>query len=226
MSQDLLDITPARARLDGQRFFLTYSQVPEDFDGSVLLVDLDLLNPTWVEAIAEQHQDGGTHWHAVVVFPRRFQRNMSAFDSQGVHPNIQSIRNGTTDLFRCRHYIRKGDKETHGPSHEDNPCDYTAEPIYIGRVPPYSIPVTRLTWGEILTRSQDVENFLANVKEHYPRDFVLRHDAVLSYAQTYYSRPDHWVPEFTQDQFFVPDELNEWVADVLHAVSRIHSHES
>lgn len=221
--QTLLDITPARARIDGRRFFLTYSQVGDDFDESVLLVDLHLLGAHWIEAAEEFHQDDGRHYHAVVVFLRRFCRHMRAFDSQGKHPNIQSIKNGNIDLFNRRHYLRKGPnrpkEDCHTPeAHADGPCDYTAEPIHIGDVPPYVIPQPRKTYEEILESVDTQDAFLAEIKRSHARDFVLRHDAVLSYAQTYYNRPQTFVSRYEEADFFVPEPLNDWVQDVLREV--------
>jgi hypothetical protein len=41
------------------------------------------------KAVEEHHQDGGRHWHAIVVFDVPYRgRDERAFDVDGIHPNI------------------------------------------------------------------------------------------------------------------------------------------
>lgn len=215
------DVVPARPRLNGQRYLLTYSQCGEPFNVNVVSISdvlQDIPNFHWCEIAREYHDDGEPHYHVVVVFRSRLQRNMSAFDVHGKHPNIQPIRNGRLDLVRARHYIRKGWEESHPIEHENGPCTYTAEPEPFGTVPRYTIPQQRLSWGEILDGATDVEQFLRGIREHYPRDYVLRFDQVLSFAQTHFARPYDYVPARQEEEFRVPDELDDWVQSVLRQV--------
>lgn len=216
---DQADIVPALPRLNGQRFLLTYSQTTAALDRQLEHFLADLPNFHWCEIAEERHQDGNPHIHVVIVFRKRFQRNMQAFDCEGHHPNIKPIRNGGLDLFRARHYIRKGDSPSHSAENHEEACNYTYEPHPVGAVPRYAVPQPRLTWGELLDGANDVDDFLRGVRQHYPRDYVLRFDQVLTFAQQHFSRPYDYVPARQAEEFRVPDELDEWVESVLRQVS-------
>lgn len=215
------DIVPALPRLNGQRFLVTWAHCDNEEINIVSLAWflIDLPNFHWAEVSRELHEDGTPHYHAVVVFRKRFQRNMRAFDFKGKHPNIRSIRNGGLDLLRARHYIRKGDAEHHSAEDHTGPCTYTYEPETVGAVPRYTAPQQRLTWGEILDGATTVDEFLIGIRTHYPREYILRFDQVLTFAQTHFSRPFDYVPARQQEEFRVPDELDEWVESVLRQVS-------
>lgn len=221
---DTADVTPAQPRLNGQRFLVTWSHCD---DPEINIVSLawflnELNHFHWAEVAREIHQDGTPHYHAVVVFRRRFQRNMRAFDFKGKHPNIRAIRNGGLDLLRARHYIRKGEAEHHPAEDHTGPCSYTYEPEPVGAVPRYNAPQQRLTWGEILDGATTIDDFLVGIRTHYPREYILRFDQVLTFAQTHFSRPYDYVPARQPEDFRVPDELDDWVESVLRQVRPRH----
>jgi len=214
--------------LDAQRYFLTYSQAANILPESVAdqLYQLSP-TPTFVEVGTEHHRDGGIHYHAVVVFPRRIQRGTDFFDilryPDGLcHPNILAIRNGRKDLYNRRHYIRKGDRldaDTHKPkSHADRACDYDHEPLLRGSAPPYVEETRSIGWGGILELAQTEDEFYSLVQTHHPSDWVLRHSAVESFAKKFY----HRVPPFAPgDSMGVADsipEIDQWVLDVKNKV--------
>lgn len=220
------DVTPARARLNGQRFLLTYSQVGDNAAFNIIslgdfLYSIEAFH--WAEIAEEVHADGEPHMHCVVVFRRRLQKHMGAFDFLGKHPNIKPIRNGGLDLFRARHYIRKGVNEPHSPTDHEEACCYTYEPYSFGTVPRYLVPQPRLSWGEILDGATDLEDFLRGIRQHYPRDYILRFENVLTFGQQHFSRPYDYVPQRQPEEFRVPDELDEWVESVLRQVRRTRS---
>lgn len=223
---DTADVVPARPRLDGQRFLLTYSQVGENHEVNTVSIGnylSDLPHFHWCEIAREYHQDGNPHYHVVLVFRRRFQRHMGAFDVHGRHPNVKAIRNGGLDLFRARHYIRKGDNAPHSAENHEEACNYTYEPDPVGTVPRYTVPQPRLSWGEILDGASNVDDFLRGIRQHYPRDYVLRFENVLTFAQQHFSRPYDYIPARQPEEFRVPDELDEWVESVLRQVRRTRS---
>lgn len=218
---EVVDVIPARPRLDAQRFFLTYPACGDNPEiNTVSLGNFfhELPNFHWAEISREWHRNDEPHYHCVVVFRSRVQRHMGYFDFRGKHPNIRVIRNARLDLFRCRHYIRKGQEEEHSATHENGPCTYSFEPEPVGAVPTYVIPGQRLSWGEILDGAIDIDTFLHGIRTHYPRDYVLRYDQVLSFAQTHFNRPYDYVPAFETEAFRVPDELDDWVTNVLRQV--------
>jgi len=209
-------------RLNGIRYFLTYSQVnDENLDLDHLADALLLTGPHWLEAAEEHHQDGGRHFHVVIVYKTRRQQAVSTyFNVAGFHPNIKAIRNGGKDLYHRRHYIRKEEKGTHDPSHKDEDCDYAGIPTVRGDVPPYSSTDApeRDDWGAIVEQSGSRAEFLDRVRSAFPKDFVLKYDAIEHYAQRFYNTPSEFVPKYTRDSFTVPAELDEWVANTFAEV--------
>jgi len=209
------------SRLNGQRWFLTYAQVNDElFDADILADALFLLSPEWLEVAHEQHQDGGSHYHVVIVFASRRQKPMSWFDVLGHHPNIKSIKNGGRDLFYRRHYIRKGEKGTHDTSHKDEPCDYDAITYFRGTPPPYSSTdaAERLSYGDILDTANSAKHFLQLVRQHRPSDFVLKNDAIEGFAVKYFANPQEYTPLYPADSYIVPAPVDAWVAEVFGEV--------
>lgn len=206
-------------RFNAQRFFLTYSQC-----GLLSRNDLaDYLyeehSPLWLELAREEHQDGGQHIHCVIVFESRFQKNMSCFDYEGFHPNVAVIKHGHADLYRCRHYIRKGEQEAHDPRHKGTVCSYTEEPVHRGEVPEYLEKAERYGWGDILESARDADEFKQLVRKHKPADYVLRNDAIEQFAAHHFSAPQTYTPTFEKDTFVVPAQVDQWLAEVFGEVS-------
>jgi len=109
----------ARFRVYAKNFSLTYSNIQQqeaEFSKEDLHEHLcQLRGVTWAEVSKELHQDGNTHFHALVVFNTRTNiRDVAFFDYQGVHPNIQGCRN----LQAWRNYIRKDGDFCGGPDDE------------------------------------------------------------------------------------------------------------
>lgn len=79
-------------KFDSQTCFLTYPQCSltwQDIaDHLKTLADID-----WARICYEEHATGEPHRHVVCKWTKRVQtRNKRAFDIQGKHPNIQSVR--------------------------------------------------------------------------------------------------------------------------------------
>lgn len=212
------------ARLNGLRYFLTFAQVNDaDINADAIADALYTLGPTWLEAAQEDHQDGGTHYHVVIVFATRRQQTLETyFNVLGRHPNVKPIRNGGKDLYYRRHYIRKEDKGTHDTSHRDGPCDYEGIPVCRGDIPPYDTEAATARsddWGSIVEQSGSRDEFLDRVRSAFPKDFVLKYDAIEHYAQRFYSAPAQFVPKYAREEFTVPPEMDEWVTGVFSEVS-------
>ena len=216
-------------RLNGIRYFLTYSQLNDELiDADAVADALFLLNPSWLEVCREFHQDDGIHYHAVIVFRTRRQQQVATYFNilpsgdrpGGYHPNVKPIKNANKDLYYRRHYIRKEDKAAHDTSHKDGECDYTGIPTVRGDAPPYSDIDTaeRDDWGAIIEESADRSEFLERVRKSYPKDFVLKHDAILGYAASYYAQPQDYIPDYPRESYTVPPAMDAWIDEVLGEV--------
>lgn len=211
-------------RFNAQRYFLTYSQA-NDVGIDELADFISSLAPCWLEIVQEQHQDDGIHYHVVVVFDNRFRQNLDAFDFQGHHPNFLVIKNGTVDLTNRRHYIRKGarpkEDEHTVKSHKQKACDYIIEPDTRGNVPPYAAEAGRLDWGRILDSATNKEEFLDLVRFNQPQEWVLRHDAIVKFAETQYKPAKEPEPVYPAESWHIPAVLDEWVQEVFTEVSAL-----
>lgn len=105
--------------VNAKTFFITYPQA-DNIPGKEELLDL-LVNKREGVLFAcvakELHEDGGTHYHAVISYRRRYHcRNERFFDYFGCHPNIQAARS----FDAVRKYIEKdGDYVTFGELPEE-----------------------------------------------------------------------------------------------------------
>lgn len=172
-------------RINAKNYFLTYPQCSHTKE--YLLEFLLGLEPQPVYALisSELHEDGSPHLHSFVSYEKKRDiRCQTYFDLSGNHPNIQAARNPKATID----YIKKdGDFIEHGI------C-----PITIKR-----------SWKECLT-ADSKDKFFDVVKEISPRDFVLHHDKLISYANFKYARTDTYTPEFPSSSFCIPENLQHW----------------
>lgn len=224
---------PAPFNINGRRFFLTYSQAANILPESVADQLYALTpTPTFVEVGTEHHRDGGIHYHAVVVFDRRVQRNgdffwLRRFPDGTCKPRVLAIRNAGKDLYNRRHYIRKGDRlddATHKPkSHATVPCDYDHEPLLRGTAPTYAEPLGSVGWAGILNMASTEDEFYRLVEEHQPADWVLRHNAVVSFGKNKF----HRVPDFQARDPVGPEDaipqIDDWILEVQNKVRHFGS---
>lgn len=218
---------PRAKRLDAQRWFLTYSQA-DHIDIDDLADFVHNLAPGWLEIVQEHHQLDGIHYHIVVCYDERFQGPTTVFDFDGHHPNWKVIRNATTDLINRRHYIRKGlrpEEEQHTiKDHKTKACDYIIEPDTRGTVPPYVTTTGRLDWGSILREATDKDTFLSLVRINQPKEWVLRNDQILKYAERTYKPAVAAEKVYPVESWSIPPELDQWVKEVFTEVSFCESH--
>lgn len=224
---------PAPFNINGRRFFLTYAQAANILPESVADQLYALTpTPTFVEVGTEHHRDGGIHYHAVVVFDRRVQRNgdffwIKRYPSGDCKPRVLAIRNAGKDLYNRRHYIRKGDRlddATHKPkSHGLTPCDYDHEPILRGTAPTYAEPSACVGWGGILNMASSEEEFYRLVEENQPADWVLRHNAVVAFGKSKFHRVAPFTPRYPVGGEDAIPEIDEWVLQVKNKVGHLRS---
>jgi len=180
-------------RYEGKFVFLTYPRC--ELRPETVLAELrknfDINH--WCIASEEHDQadeDGIIlHIHAVIEFTSVVRtRNAAAFDIEGFHPNIQSVRSRKQALD----YVRKdGD--------------------FISNFP----ETAKTSWGNILAESSNREDFLSRVRSCYPRDYVLSYDRIISFADAHFKPV---IPEYVNEYEFnnVHPELTEWVNANLH----------
>ena len=181
MGPPTTNLTPnsdTRFRVRAQRFLLTYSQLPEDFDrdglGPHIKTCLDDEFLCITIGIEEHPNTGGYHAHCYVDTNRTFIINDPLFfDFDGVHPNIKPIR---TTPHNARDYAIKD-----------------GEIIFDEGTPP-ELPSSKLSaddkWTTIMAAGSKDEFFKAAVKAA-PRDTALHFNALQSFADwKYRDNPD------------------------------------
>lgn len=190
-------------RLNAQRFFLTYAQA-EGYTKENLAEFLRNTSPQfhWCEVAQETHADGGLHYHAIIVYNSRIQRTLDAFDYNGHHPNILVIRGAGRQLQNRRTYIRKEDGDV----------------VQKGAAPGYTEEAERRSWGDILNSSTTKEEFIAGIRDNYPREFCLQWDKLNTFANEHFNAPSDYVSPWPQEQWLTPPAVDEWLADVFRQV--------
>lgn len=95
-----------RFKFNAKRIFLTYPKCTLSKDRVLELLQEKYPIKTYCIAL-EAHEDGSPHIHAVLFFDRKVHRdNERAFDIEGFHPNIQTIKNAS-DQSRILKYVKK-----------------------------------------------------------------------------------------------------------------------
>lgn len=97
-------------RLNAQRYLMTFSQTGHRGDLNELMgFHLAMSPPISYYVVGhELHQDGGHHYHFVIIFKERYQGLMDAFDwMMECHPNIKPIKQGRKNLERAINYVKK-----------------------------------------------------------------------------------------------------------------------
>lgn len=136
---------------------------------------------------SEEHEDGCLHRHALLLFDKPFRsRDPTCFDYLGRHPNIVS---GIRSMKACIEYVKKGD-------------DY----ISWGTI-------DRLSWSDIIDKAESSEDFVQLMREHYPKELILRYDSIVSFASKWFERAgDPFKFSSSFRSFVVPESIEEWLS--------------
>ena len=196
-------ISNDRFRIRAQRFFLTYSQIPQNFDQSGLqnFLKEKCPNATCICAALEEHPTtGGHHIHVYLDTDETFIVNDPRFfDFSDVHPNIKGIR---VTPHKAYEYTRK-----------------QGNIIWEEGIAPEA-PAAKKTHDEkwhIIMEAGNKEEFLKAAERLAPRDTVLHFHSLQSYADwKYRDNPDEYVSPKTD---FNPQKWNtlaDWVQQELH----------
>lgn len=168
-------------RINAINFALTYPQA-NGLSKHQLFEGLLSLQPVYLLCAVENHANTGIHYHAYFKAPKKLDvRDERYFDVDGNHPNIQGCR----DTKAWITYIRKEDKE----------------PLEHGKI------TTKRGWAEALSMGSEAE-FVAEVQNISPRDFVLANERVLSFAKRRYSETPEYIPRFTE--FTPTTNMQRW----------------
>lgn len=212
---------PPPKRTNGQRFFLTYSQA-NNIDIDELADFIAATASCWLEIVQEDHELEGIHYHVVVCYDERFQQPLTVWDYDGCHPNFAAIRNATVQLTNYRHYIRKGKRKEEDQhtvkDHKLKACDYIIDPDTRGDVPPYVTSTGRLDWGGIMAAATGEQEFLQLVRTNQPKEWVLRNDAIVKYASTYYKKAREPEKVYPAESWNISPAMDDWCKEVFGEV--------
>lgn len=91
-------------------------------------------------------------------------------------------------------------------------------------IPPYTaeLPTAeRKSWADCLNESADQDSFLAAVREHHTKEYILQYFNIRAFAQEAFNRPLNYESPYEPESFVVPAAVNDWVTEVLGEVSTV-----
>ncbi len=196
LSRNLGD-NPANFDLHARYVFLTYSQCNLEKEYvATRLVEL-LGSVQYLLVGHELHEDLGDHLHVFISFGRkRRTRDVRFFDIDGFHPNIKiPIRKQ-----ECHSYCAKGgDTTTRGE------CPATLIP------PAKRVSKRTALFRELHESSDTVEDFMSALLERDPYEFYTRGHTIRKNALSVKRLRRSAEQPYTQDQFNLPAEIQNWV---------------
>jgi len=186
---------------DGIHVFLTYPQCGT--------LSRDRVRDFFVENTScdrffvalEHHADGGHHIHAYIHWPRRRRfAGADCFDVDGHHPNVSRPRSARAVVAYCA-------KDDDTPLANFEPGGEVEEGS---------------GWGELLHSCANARDFLAAVRDRYPRNYILDNAKLRAFCEWNYKIPRAEYRGRRRDEFVVPPELDDWVERCLN-VGRVAS---
>lgn len=204
-------------RLQTKNFFLTYPDA--DFDNQVLCDflwnKLSSSDPAYIVVSREYHkypqgheQEGQEdlnrpHHHALIILGKKKDiKNARFFDFSGKHCNIQQAPREGSTLPQCRNYtIKDGLFYERG----ELPANFDDNGTGTGRK-----RNSDEAFQEALAEPTK-EGFLEKIRTKAPRDYIIMHDKITSFAAKHYAPA---IPDFTTgytiDNFILPEALSDW----------------
>lgn len=190
-------------RVRAKRILLTYSQVGVHWDYHGLAQLIGRLGARGI-ICRELHQDGGIHYHALLVFDRAYQtRDVTHFDVGNTHPNIKPIRFTPRKAYDyCRKdgdvvWTNLSDEDIDGPGRSSSTL-----------------------WADIIAQP-DKESFFDALKSMDPRALVCSFTSIEKYADwayreepTPYDSPVEFTDPTVRDEFECL-ELEEWYNETI-----------
>lgn len=190
-------MSPPAFRFHAKRIFLTFPQCGDLSRERVRDFLVETHSVQHYLVARESHRDGNYHIHAYGEWASAFStRDVRCFDVDGQHPNIQPVRS----TRRVLEYIQKSDSDVLG----------NVESLSGGRV----------HYGSILGEATNRDDFLARVRERYPRDYVLSNGRLQEFCDRAYPEPRvQYEPRWTE--FSLPDELRRWELSMKEEVGKL-----
>jgi len=184
-------------RLTGKNFFLTYSRTA--LTRQQLLDHLRKMGTLTSAIVAQEtHQETTTnqpetHLHALVIFEKKKDVVPTAFDVNGVHPNVRlpNARVGTLaqSLVNLWNYCRKED----------------TDPICIGEPPSCKRSRSEVSMEALaLAETQSVSSALAFLAKEIPFEMLTKWTSVENSLQAYRTMKTRQAPPAFQLENFLP----------------------
>lgn len=199
-------------RFNAATIFLTYPQC--NLTRETLLQELQAIFEIKDYVIAqEMHQDGSPHLHAFLKFERKINKRTADFADlrggppDGFHPNITAPRSIKAVIT----YVEKV---------SDTLCkrklNYFKDGNYIASDGIKDL-LTKKTYGTLVKEATNKSEFMTMVLEHFPRDAVLNHEKLQTFADHHFKEtaPVYESPFNTEDFPNALNEMNEWVRETL-----------
>nr|AIY32818.1 RepA [Chickpea chlorotic dwarf virus] len=191
-------------RLQSKYVFLTYPKCSSQRDDLFQFL-WEKLTPFLIFFLGlatELHQDGTTHYHALIQLDKKpCIRDPSFFDFEGNHPNIQPARNSKQVLD----YISKdGDIKTKGDfrDHKVSPRKSDAR------------------WRTIIQTATSKEEYLDMIKEEFPHEWATKLQWLeYSANKLFPPQPEPYVSPFTESDLRCHEDLQLWRDTHLYSVS-------
>nr|AIY33282.1 RepA [Chickpea chlorotic dwarf virus] len=191
-------------RFQSKYVFLTYPKCSSQRDDlfEFLWEKLTPFLIFFLGVATELHQDGTTHYHALVQLDKKpCIRDSSFFDFEGNHPNIQPARNSKQVL----EYISKdGDIKTRGDfrDHKVSPRKSDAR------------------WRTIIQTATSKEEYLDMIKEEFPHEWATKLQWLeYSANKLFPPQPETYVSPFTESDLRCHEDLAQWRDTHLYQVS-------
>nr|AGT45380.1 RepA [Chickpea chlorotic dwarf virus] len=191
-------------RFQSKYVFLTYPKCSSQRDAlfEFLWEKLTPFLIFFLGVATELHQDGTTHYHALIQLDKRPHiRDPSFFDFEGNHPNIQPARNSKQVLD----YISKdGDIKTRGDfrDHKVSPSKSDAR------------------WRTIIQTATSKEEYLDMIKEEFPHEWATKLQWLeYSANKLFPPQPEPYVSPFTESDLRCHEDLQQWRDTHLYSVS-------
>nr|AIY32732.1 replication-associated protein [Chickpea chlorotic dwarf virus] len=182
-------------RFQSKYVFLTYPKCSSQRDDlfEFLWEKLTPFLIFFLGVATELHQDGTTHYHALVQLDKKpCIRDPSFFDFEGNHPNIQPARNSKQVLD----YISKdGDIKTRGDfrDHKVSPRKSDAR------------------WRTIIQTATSKEEYLDMIKEEFPHEWATKLQWLeYSANKLFPPQPEAYVSPFTESDLRCHEDLAQW----------------
>lgn len=153
-------------RIQQRNFFLTYPQVSntEEWEEDQtshyeFILQQTNIEPKYYLMVKEQHDDGGYHYHMIVMLSKKFStKKMDIFDFKENHPNIQPMRG---KIEQARKYLL------------DNPeKEGDAMIIYEHGEWQTESETKAQLYTKAINESESKEDFMQRMQDLDPKDFI------------------------------------------------------